>query len=71
MPAKTPSEWVEIIDDALVKIISGTVSNYSVAGRSFTKHDISQLQDLRDYWASIDASKRSGFTTRANFTNSQ
>lgn len=63
---KTPEEWVDIIEPALAAIISGGVTSYSIAGRSFTKHNLSELQRLYDFWYSRAISSKGGITTIAD-----
>ena len=67
MAIRTPTEWLELIDDALAGIISGKLSSYSIGGRSFTRHDIRALEDLRAYWESRQAESRNGFVSYGDF----
>lgn len=69
--AKTSEQWVDEIETAMTAILTGGVSAYSLAGRSFTKHDLGQLQDLLDYHSSRVASKRFGITTTADLSREQ
>lgn len=69
MPLRTPEEWIELIEDALAKLITGGVSSYSIAGRSFTKTDIRALEDLRSYWEQRVVEKSRGFITHADFSH--
>lgn len=71
MAIRTPTEWLELCDDALFKLISGGVSSYSVAGRSFTKNDIRALEDLRAYWQAKAAEESNGFTSAGDFGGGQ
>lgn len=68
MPLRTPQEWLELIDDALAKLIAGGVSSYSIAGRSFTKTDLRALEDLRQYWEQRVVESKRGFFTHADFS---
>lgn len=68
MAVKTAAEWVDIYDEAILKIVSGTVSSYSVSGRTFTKHDLQMLHDIREYWAARAAEHNTGFTTSSDMS---
>lgn len=68
MPIRTADEWLELIDDALAAIITGRVASYSIGGRSFTKHDIRALEDLRVYWEGRVVESRNGFSTSPDFS---
>ena len=67
---KTPDEWVELIEGALVAIISGGVASYSIAGRSFTKHNLSELQRLYDFYSARASSSRTGIVTYSDMRSS-
>lgn len=62
---RTPQEWAELYEEAIVSLVSGGVSSYSIAGRSFTKHDIDKLTKLHEYWSDRYEAKRrnTGFVT--------
>ena len=64
--AKTSEQWVDEIEAAMTAILTGGVSAYSLAGRSFTKHDLGQLQDLLDYHQSRIDRRRGGIVTYAD-----
>lgn len=68
MATRTADEWLEMIEDAIASIITGKTSSYSIGGRSFSRLDISALEDLRSYWASKAAESRNGFTTSPDFS---
>lgn len=64
--ARTPEEMLEAVQNALFALISGGVSSYSIAGRSFTKHNLSELQRLESHYQSQVASTRNGIVTYAD-----
>lgn len=66
MPLKNPEEMAEMYMAAIEKIVAGTVSSYSISGRSFTKHNLPELEDLYRYWLGKAGEKRHGFTTTAD-----
>ncbi len=49
MANQTHKEMAALYRKAIVQIVSGTVSSYSVLGQSFTKHDLKSLEDLCEY----------------------
>ena len=63
---KTLDEWVDICETALTAIITGGVQSYSIAGRSFTKHNLSDLQRLYDFWVSRAERSKGGICTYAD-----
>lgn len=64
---KTPEEWAELYENALTAIITGGVSSYSIAGRTFTKLDLPTIQRLYDFWTQRVESSRHGIVTVADF----
>lgn len=66
MPLKSAEEWAELYQTAIEKIVAGTVSSYSISGRNFTKHNLSELEDLCRYWTAKAAEAKHGFTTSAD-----
>ena len=64
---KTAEEWADLYEQALTAIISGGVSSYSIAGRTFTKLDLPTVQRLYDFWAQRVESTRNGIVTVADF----
>jgi hypothetical protein len=71
MPIKSASEWAELYQAAIESIVAGTVSSYSISGRSFTKHDLGTLEDLYRYWLGKAAEQSHGFTTQADMRGPQ
>ena len=67
---RTPEEWVEEVETAMSAIITGGVSSYSIAGRSFTKHNLNDLQRLYDFWVDRSSRRRNGIATYADMTTS-
>ncbi len=63
---RTPEEMLEAVQNALFALISGGVSSYSIAGRSFTKHNISELQRLESHYSAQVSSSRNGIVTYAD-----
>ena len=66
MPLKTAREWVELYETAIESIVTGTVSSYSIAGRQFTKHSLTELETLHRYWLGRAAEDDRGFVTYAD-----
>jgi hypothetical protein len=64
---KTPEEWAELYEQAITAILTGGVSSYSIAGRTFTKLDLPALQRLYDHWSQRVESTRNGIVTVADF----
>ena len=50
MAYKSYTEMAEMYEAAIVSIVGGKLSSYSIAGRSFTKHDLSTLERLYQYY---------------------
>jgi len=48
--AKTASEMVTLIDEAIESILGSQFESVNVNGRSFTKHDLGDLREMRDYY---------------------
>lgn len=58
MSLYTPLQLAELYQVALIAIVSGKVSNYSVGDTSFSRHNIKDLQDAYNFWrkqANIEA----------------
>lgn len=51
---------------AITAIIAGTVSSYSIAGRTFTKHDLNTLEALYKYYRAKAEESTRGNVTYAN-----
>lgn len=66
MAARSPDEMLEAVQNALFALVSGGVSSYSIAGRSFTKHSITELQRLEAYYQSQVSASRNGIVTYAD-----
>lgn len=64
--ARTPEEMLDAVQNALLALVSGSVSSYSIAGRSFTYHNLSELQRLESYYQSQVAATRNGIVTYAD-----
>ncbi len=71
MPLKSAQEWAELYEAAITSIVAGTVSSYSISGRTFTKHDLGTLEDLYRYWVGKAAEQSNGFTTSADMRGGQ
>jgi hypothetical protein len=63
---KTPQEWAELYEAAITAIVSGGVSSYSIAGRTFTKLDLPTLQRLYEYWGQRVEGERNGMVSIAD-----
>jgi len=48
--AKTPSQMVTLIDEAVESLLGSKYAEVSVNGRSFTKQDLGELRLLRKYY---------------------
>jgi len=48
--AKSASEMVTLIDEAIEDILGSKYEQVSVNGRSFTKHDLADLRLMREYY---------------------
>jgi hypothetical protein len=65
---KTAREWAELYQTAIEALVSGTVSSYSISGRSVTKHNLAEIERLHRYWLGRAQSESGGFVTYANMT---
>lgn len=59
----TYREKAEAYETAIEAILTGGVASYSVAGTSFTKHNIEGLERLAQYYRSRTEAEVTGFTT--------
>jgi hypothetical protein len=50
-------------ETAISAIVTGQLSSYSIAGRSFTKHDLATLEKLYQYYRSKANEELRGFIT--------
>lgn len=66
--ATRPADIVKAIDAEIESRISGSVSSYSIAGRSFTKTSLSELMDIRARYADIAALESHGGITYADLS---
>lgn len=60
---KTYQQKLEMYDAAIDALVAGGVSSYTVAGRTFTKLDLSTLEKLRAYYAAKVQEEKGGFVT--------
>ena len=60
---KTSRDWVEEIQTALSNIITGELASYTLAGRTFTQHNIDSLSRLHKYWMGQMESDSHGIVT--------
>lgn len=51
------------IEYALAELAAGRVSSYTVAGRSFTRHDLGALRALAEYFRQRHAETTGSFVT--------
>lgn len=63
MALKTYQELAELYDAAEVAIVSGKISSYSIAGRSFTKHDLDLVARLKRYYIQKAREETHGFVS--------
>lgn len=61
----TYREKAEAYETAIEAILTGGVASYSVAGTSFTKHNIEGLERLAQYYRSRAEAETTGFVTVA------
>lgn len=61
----TYREKAEAYEAAIETILAGGVSSYSVAGTTFTKHNLDGLERLAQYYRSRAEAEVTGFTTSA------
>ncbi len=70
MALKTNLEMAEMCQAAIVQLVGGGVSSYTIAGRTFTKLNISDLQRLYEHYkaaAEADEGKGGFAVTFADF----
>lgn len=53
---------------ALVELVAGRVSSYTIAGRSFTKNDVRAIKELAAYFRQRAAETSIGGTTLADMS---
>lgn len=64
MALKSNSEMAELCQQAIVQLVSGGVANYTIAGRTFTKLNLSELQRLFEHYkAAAEAEQTGGLCT--------
>jgi hypothetical protein len=63
---KSYSEMALMYQTAIESIVTGGLSSYSIAGRSFSKNDLSTLERLFQYYKSKAAEQDRGFVTFAD-----
>jgi len=51
----TPAEIVAAIDTGIANLVAQTHQSYSINGRSFTLQSLSELRELRKYYAGLAA----------------
>ena len=68
MPETRPAEIVQAIDAEILARVSGSVSSYSIAGRSFTKSSLSELYTMRARYADLAALQAGYGTTVADLS---
>jgi hypothetical protein len=61
------AELAEKADAAVFSLLSGTVSSYSIAGRTFTKHDLRALQEIAEYYRQMASQEKHGQFGVADF----
>ena len=52
--AKTASEMVTLIDEAIEDLVTGKRSQTTVGRKTYTFYDLDELQGLREYYARQD-----------------
>ena len=48
--AKTPTEMVTLIDEAIESLLASKYASVNVNGRQFTQQDLGELRQLRKYY---------------------
>ena len=68
--ARTAQEWVDAIDDAIFRIVSGGASSVSIDGQSFSMLSLPQLEEMKKYYEAraYEESGQGGFTTQADMS---
>ena len=67
----TYREKAEAYETAIEALLTGGVSSYSVAGTSFTKHNLEALERLAQYYRSRAEAETTGFTTVADMSREE
>ena len=60
MALKSNKEMAELCQQAIVQLVSGGISSYTIAGRTFTKLNVFELQKLVDYYKSRAEAEQAG-----------
>jgi putative N-acetylmannosamine-6-phosphate epimerase len=69
--AATPLDYADEAlkcEHAIVAIVAGKVSSYTISGRTFTKNDLNTLRTLADYFRRRHAETTHGGTTYADMS---
>jgi len=56
----TATEWAELYEDVLVKLVTDGLQSYSVGGQTFTKQSIAFYQEQYLFWKSRAELESSG-----------
>jgi hypothetical protein len=66
---QTPAERANAYADAIEAILAGQANiSYSVAGKTFTKQSLPQLEDLQRYWEAKAHERQHGFVTYSDIS---
>jgi len=57
MAFKTNTEFAQMYHDALVEIVEFGNKSFSMAGKTFTKHDVPFLEERFRYWRDLAAAE--------------
>ena len=67
--SQTAAERANAYADVIEKILSGGANiSYTVAGRSFSKANLEQLENLQRYWEGRAHEQSSGFVTYSDIS---
>ena len=71
MEIKTATEWAELYETAIENLVTDNVQSYSVAGRTFTRLNLTTLERLYNFYAGKAAQEKHGRVTHANMSRGE
>jgi len=68
MAIKSATEWAELYQTAIENLVTDNVQSYTVAGRTFTRLNLTTLERLYTHYAGKAEAEKYGRTTLSNLS---
>ena len=68
MAIKTATEWAELYQTAIENLVTDNVQSYSIAGRTFTRLNLSTLERLLKYYSGKAQQEKHGRVTHSDLS---